>query len=85
MSNETNSIFDGLAKLATDAAGATQGIRQEVESVLRAQVEQVVNKLDLVNKEQHEALKALAAKALEENEILQKRVKTLEDKLNITS
>ncbi|UXM95009.1 accessory factor UbiK family protein [Bartonella sp. HY329] len=85
MSNGSNRIFDDLAKLATDAAGAAQGVRQEVESAFRAQAERAVNKLDLVSKEEFEVVKALAVKALDANEALQKRVKILEEKLDLAN
>jgi len=84
MSNAGNRILDEFAKLATDAAGAAQGVKQEVETALRGQVERILSKFDLVQREEFEAVKDMAAKARQENEALEARVKLLEEKLGIS-
>jgi len=73
-----NRILDDLAKLMTDAAGAAQGARQEAEGVLRTQIERVLNKLDVVQREDFEAVKEMAVKARTENEALSRRIEALE-------
>lgn len=78
MSDSSNRLLDELSKLMTDAAGAAQGVRQEAETVVRAQAEKLLNKLDFVPREDFEAVKAMASKALSENEELKKRVDALE-------
>ncbi len=76
-----NRILDELAKLMTDAAGAAQGVRKEVESAFRAQAERMLNSMDLVQREEFEAVRDMAAKARAENEKLAARIAELETKL----
>ncbi len=79
---QTNSrILDDIAKLMTDAAGAAEGMRREVQTVMRAQGEKMLGTLDIVQREEFEAVKAMAVKAREENEHLQARVALLETEL----
>lgn len=81
MTQTTNRLLDDLAKIMTDAAGAAQGVRQEVESVMRAQAERILKSMDVVTREEFEAVKAMAQKAREENERLEARIATLEAEL----
>jgi len=81
MTQTTGRFFDELGKLITDAAGAAQGVRKEVESVVRAQAENILRELDIVQREEFEAVKAMAHKAREENEQLKQRVALLEEVL----
>ena len=81
MTQTTGRFFDELGKLITDAAGAAQGVRNEVESVMRAQAENILRELDIVQREEFEAVKAMAQKAREENEQLKQRVALLEEVL----
>ena len=79
MTQTTGRFFDEIGKLITDAAGAAEGVRKEVESVVRAQAERVLRDLDVV---QREEFKAMAQKAREENEQLKQRIAELEARLN---
>ena len=81
MPQTTSRIFDDLAKLMSDAAGAADGMRREVEGVMRAQGERVLGAMDLVQREEFEAVKAMAVKAREENEKLAARLAALETEL----
>ena len=81
MTQTPGRFFDELGKLITDAAGAAQGVRKEVESVVRAQAENILRELDIVQREEFEAVKAMAQKAREENEQLKQRVALLEEVL----
>jgi len=81
MSNAGNRILDEFAKLATDAAGAAQGVKREVETVLCTQIERVLGKFDLVQREEFEMVKEMAAKARQEHEELKARIQELEEKL----
>jgi len=81
MTQTTSRFFDELAKLMTDAAGAAQGVRSEVETVIRGQAERVLNELDIVQREEFEAVKAMAQKAREQNDRLEERVSVLEARL----
>lgn len=82
MTQTNNRLFDDLARLMTDAAGAAQGVRREVESLVRAQGERVLRDMDVVSREEFEAVKAMAAKAREENDRLADRLAALEQQLN---
>src|ERR1700687_2841720 len=73
-----NRFFDDLARVASGAAGAISGVRGEIESRLRDQLERVLAGMDLVSREEFEAVKAMAAKAREEQEVLLQRIETLE-------
>jgi BMFP domain-containing protein YqiC len=79
MTQTTGRFFDELGKLITDAAGAAEGVRKEIESVVRAQAERVLRDLDVVQREEFEAVKAMAQKAREENERLKERIAALEE------
>ncbi|MDK1374964.1 MULTISPECIES: accessory factor UbiK family protein [unclassified Sinorhizobium] len=81
MSTGANRILDDFAKLMTDAAGAAQGVRREVETAFRAQAESWLNSLDVVKREEFEAMKEMAVKAREENDALLARIEALEARL----
>ena len=81
MTNGTNRIFDEFAKLMTDAAGVAQGVRREFESGFRAQAERVLNSMDVVQREEFEAVRTMAANARAENDRLAARIAVLEAKL----
>jgi len=83
MTQTTNKLFDDFAKLMTDAAGAAQSARQEFETLARAQMERVTRELDLVQREEFEAVREMAQKAREENEALKARIARLEAALNL--
>jgi BMFP domain-containing protein YqiC len=81
MSTGSNRILDEFAKLVTDAAGAAQGVRREVETAFRAQAERILNSMDVVQREEFEAVRDMAVKAREENARLSARIDALEAKL----
>jgi BMFP domain-containing protein YqiC len=81
MTQTTGKLFDELGKLITDAAGAAQGVRKEIEGVVRAQAENILRELDVVQREEFEAVKAMSQKAREENEQLRQRLALLEEVL----
>ena len=81
MTQTNNRLLDEFAKLMTDAAGAAQGVRREVETLMRAQGERMLRDMDIVSREEFEAVKAMAAKAREENEALSARLAVLEAEL----
>ena len=76
-----NRFFDDVARVASGAVGALSGVRGEVEARLRDQLERVLAGMDLVSREEFEAVKAMAAKAREEQELLQRRLAALEARL----
>ncbi len=78
MTQTNNRLLDEFAKLMTDAAGAAQGVQREVQSLMRAQGERILRDMDVVSREEFEAVKAMAAKAREENDALAARLSALE-------
>ena len=66
----------------TDAAGAADGLKREVTSIMRAQGERVLRGMDVVQREEFEAVKAMAEKARAENERLEARIAELEARLS---
>ncbi len=76
-----NPFLDGMARLFTDAAGAAQSVRAEIEGVVRQRMEKLVADMNLVPREEFEAVKAMAAKARAENEALAARLAALEARL----
>jgi BMFP domain-containing protein YqiC len=81
MTQTSNKLFDDFAKLLTNAAGAAQGVRREVDTVMRSQAERILNELDVVSREEFDAVRDMAAKAREENDALEQRIAVLEAKL----
>ncbi len=82
MAAGSNRVFDELAKLVTDAAGAAQGVRKEVHTALKSQGERVLNGLDVVQREEFEVMRELAVKARTENSALQSKIENLEARLS---
>lgn len=81
MTQTSNRFFDEIGRLMNDAAGAAQGVKREVDSVMRAQAEKMLRDLDVVQREEFEAVKEMARLAREENEALKTRIAALEAKL----
>lgn len=78
MTQTTGRFFDNMAKFMTDAAGAAQGMRSEFESAVRNQAERFLRTMDVPQREEFEAVKAMAEKARQENERLAQRIVELE-------
>jgi BMFP domain-containing protein YqiC len=76
-----NRFFDDLARVAAGAMGTLSGVKSELETRIREQLERVLAGMDLVSRDEFEAVKAMAAKARSEQEDLQKRVGELESRL----
>ncbi len=81
MPQTTGRVFDEIAKLMTDAAGALQGARGEVDNAMRSKAEKVLRDLDIVQREEFDAVKAMAIKAREENDDLRAQIKTLREQI----
>ena len=81
MTQTNNRLLDEFAKLMTDAAGAAQGVQREVQTLMRSQGERMLREMDVVSREEFEAVKAMAAKAREENELLSQRLTSLASEL----
>ena len=74
----TSSVFDDLARLMTGAMGMAQGAGDEARSFMRAQADRFVAEMDLVGRDEFEAVKQLAADARAEADALKARVAALE-------
>jgi BMFP domain-containing protein YqiC len=75
-----NRFFDDAAKLAGGAIGTLAGLRREVEALARQQVERLLERMDLVTRDEFEAVKEMAAKARAEQDDLAARLAVLEAK-----
>lgn len=82
MTQTTNRFLDEFAKLMTDAAGAADGLKREMTSVMRSQGERLLQGMDIVQREEFEAVKAMAERARAENERLESRIAELEARLS---
>jgi len=80
MTQTSNRFFDEIARLMNDATGAAQGVKREVETVVRTQAERILRDLDLVKREEFDAVKDMVKLAREENEALKARIDALEKK-----
>ena len=74
-------FLDDFAKLMTDAAGMAHGVRREAEAVFKTQLERILAGMDVVTREEFEAVREMAQLAREENERLAQRIAALEAKL----
>lgn len=73
-----NRLLDDLARVAGGAMGALSGVRTEVEEMVRQRMERLLSDMDLVPRDEFEAVQAMAEKARLEQEKLEKRVAALE-------
>jgi len=80
MVQTTGRLYDEFARLMNDAAGVAQGVRREFDTVLRTQAERILRDLDVVHREEFEAVKEMTRLAREENDALKARIAALEAK-----
>ena len=73
-----NRLFDDFARMASGAMNAAAGVREEFEVLVRRQLERLLDRMDLVSREEFDAVKAMAARARSEQDALAKRVGALE-------
>ena len=78
-----NRFLDGMARFLTNAAGAAQAFKAEMETMMKARLEKMIADLDFVPRDEFDAVKAMAAKARTENEKLAARLAELEAKLGM--
>ncbi|MCX7341084.1 MAG: accessory factor UbiK family protein [Hyphomicrobiales bacterium] len=76
--NAPNRLLDEVARLVTDAAGAAQGVRREVETVAKTQMQRILADMDVVTREEFEAVREMAIMAREDNDRLAERLAALE-------
>lgn len=85
MAQTSSRFFDEIARLMNDAAGVAQGVRREFDTLFKTQAERWLRDLDIVKREEFEAVKDMARLAREENESLKARIAVLEQKAGIAS
>lgn len=73
-----NRIFDDLAKMMNGVAGTMAGMGREAEGSMREKMREWVGGMDFVARDEFEAVKAMAAAARDDNELLRKRLDALE-------
>jgi BMFP domain-containing protein YqiC len=78
-------LFDDLSRFMNDAAGLAEGAKREVETLARAQLERLMAGMDLVSREEFEAVREMAALARTQNDKLEARIAALEAKLAAAS
>ncbi|WCL55179.1 accessory factor UbiK family protein [Gimibacter soli] len=76
----TSKFFDDFARLATGAAGAMHSVRGEMEEAFRAWLDRQLAGLDLVTREEFDAVREMAEKARAENEDLRAEIELLKKK-----
>jgi hypothetical protein len=81
MNTTSSKFFDELSKIMTNAAGAAQGVRKEIDALVQSQVERVLNNINVVKREEFDVVRDMAEKARAENERLEKRIAELEARL----
>lgn len=75
-------FFDDIAGVAGGAISALAGLREETEAMMRARLDDLIQRLDLVRREELEAVKELAANARTAQETAETRAATLETRLS---
>ncbi|MFQ5623956.1 MAG: accessory factor UbiK family protein [Paracoccaceae bacterium] len=73
-----NKIFDDISQLMTNAMGVAQGAKDEAETAINGMIERWLANHDFVTREEFDAVRAMAQKAIEENEALNARISALE-------
>lgn len=76
-------FFDDIARLAGGAVSALSGVKTEIETIVRQQFERWTHSVDMVSREEFEVVRAMAAKAREEQEVLTERLAALEARINL--
>jgi hypothetical protein len=76
-----SAFFDELARLMTDAAGAADGVRREADTAFRSVLQRLLADMEIVPREEFDAVRDMARAAREENEALKARIEALEARL----
>lgn len=82
---KSNPFFDDMTKMASGAASTLFDMKQEMENVVKAQCDRIFSSPDMVKRDEFDAVKAMAARAREENEALKSRLEKLEKASKIAS
>ena len=82
MAQSSNRLLDEFARLAADVVGAAQGVRREVETVAKGQLERLLAEMEIARREEVDVLRDMVVAAREENEELRRRVTALEARVD---
>ena len=85
MAQTSNRLLDDIARLMTDAAGAADGVRREIETIVKGQIERLLRDMDIARREEVEVLRDMVVAAREENEQLAIRLKALEARIEASA
>lgn len=77
---QSNKLFDELGKLMNNAAGVADGVRREIETVVKSQLERLIADMDLVKREDYDALRELVQTQSAELKALKAEVDALKAK-----
>jgi len=77
-----NRFLDDIAKMANSAAGLASGMREEIEALVNSRVEKILDRLNLVSREEFDVVKAMLSKSRTEQEKLEERLRKLESQKN---
>ena len=75
-----NRLLDDIAKMANSAAGLASGMREEIEALVNSRVEKILDRLNLVSREEFDVVKAMLSKSRTEQEKIEERLRKLESK-----
>lgn len=75
-----NKVFDDISQLMTNAMGVAQGAKEEAETAVKSMIDRWLAERDFVTREEFDAVRAMAQKAREENEVLKARLDAMENK-----
>ena len=75
-------ILDKFAEILTSATGVAQGVKHEIHQAVRVQLECLIADMDLIRREDFDVVQEIACKVCEKNEMLEERVKCLEERLS---
>lgn len=81
----SNKLFDDLTRVANGAVSTLVGMKQEIDGLVRQRIDRLIADLDLVSREELEAVRATAVNARSEQERLEQRVTELEARLAATA
>ena len=70
-----NKILSDLSKMAVDAMSTISGVKKEIETIVSLRVDKIINKMNLVKRDEFDVLKGMVQKLLIENENLKKNKK----------
>lgn len=76
----SNKLIDDITQLAGGAAGLLSGVQQQIRDDIKARVEDMASRLDLVPRDEFERVEAMLAKALADHEEIKERLEKLEKK-----